>query len=244
MDLREQAFRTSSHRHPWELARAAVVRSVLPRDLPRRVVADIGAGDLFFAGIVQSIGCRRFYAIDSGYADGESTGQFNKASSLTVVPDQSLDLVLLMDVLEHVDEESGFLQQVKAKMRTGSQLLVTVPAFQWLFTEHDRFLQHHRRYGRSRLLEVLRREGFVVEQSFYFFASLLPLRLAKKISELVSSRAAKPEQGVSQWRQPATGWITRTLVGTLRFDAWICRSLARWGLMLPGLSLCALCKKP
>lgn len=244
MDLREQALQTSSHRHPWELARAAVVRSVLPADLPSRVVADIGAGDLFFAGIVQAIGCRRFYAIDSGYADTENTGQFARSPSLAVVPDQSLDLVLLMDVLEHVDDEGGFLQQIRPKMRPGSTLLVTVPAFQFLFSDHDRFLQHHRRYDFSRLESVLTREGFVVERSFYFFASLLPLRLLKKLLELLRRPRTQQEKGISQWGQPANSWITRSVVGSLRFDAWICRILASSGFKLPGLSLCALCKKP
>ncbi len=112
MDLREQALQASENRHPWELARAGLVLSLIPSDLSSKVVADVGAGDLFFSRIVQNLGPRKVYAIDPGYADGERSAGFERATTLDVMPAESLDLVFLMDVLEHVEDERTFLASV------------------------------------------------------------------------------------------------------------------------------------
>lgn len=84
------------------------------------------------------------------------------------------DLVLLMDVLEHCPDPAGVLRQAGERLKPGGKLFVTVPAFQSLWSFHDVFLGHYRRYDLPALLDLCRGGGFRVEAGFYLFAYLLP----------------------------------------------------------------------
>lgn len=68
-------------------------------------------------------------------------------------------LVLIMDVLEHVDDDTGLLRQYTSSIPHGSQVLITVPAFEFLWSGHDVFLEHRRRYTRLRIEEVVSKAG-------------------------------------------------------------------------------------
>ena len=83
-------------------------------------------------------------------------------------------MVLLLDVLEHVEDDEGFLSQLRRSplVGAGTLLLVTVPAHQRLFGSHDAFPRHYRRYDPKRLAERLAAAGFRVERAGEFF--LLP----------------------------------------------------------------------
>ncbi len=94
----------------------------------------------------------------------------------TAIPfgDSVFDAVFLFDVLEHVDEESKALSEIRRVLRPGGKLLVTVPAFMFLYGLQDEVSEHKRRYRRSALVEVLRRSGFQVDYASYFNTLLFP----------------------------------------------------------------------
>lgn len=90
------------------------------------------------------------------------------------------DTILLADVLEHVEDDRGFLRGIAETMRPGATLLITVPAHRWLWSEHDVALGHFRRY-RSRELRDLWSELPLHEVYFSSFNSwLLPLVIAAR----------------------------------------------------------------
>ena len=117
---------------------------------------------------------------------------------------------------------------------------MTVPAFQRLFSAHDTFLRHFRRYHMRQLRDVLERHGFRVEETFYFYASLLLVRsLQLGLDRLAGARR---QEGVGGWRFGMRHPITVAARVLLDWDYRVCRRLARLGLRVPGLSLCAVCR--
>jgi hypothetical protein len=98
------------------------------------------------------------------------------------------DLVLFMDVLEHVDDDAGLLALYAAKVPAGATFLITVPAFKWLWSGHDVFLDHKRRYDVEQLERTVKRAGLALERSSYYFALILPIAAAMRLGENLTRR--------------------------------------------------------
>jgi len=84
------------------------------------------------------------------------------------------DIVTCLDVLEHLDDDVAGLRTIAGLMAPGGQLVVTVPAYDWLWSGEDEISAHRRRYTRTSLLRAARAAGFEVLFASYFFASVLP----------------------------------------------------------------------
>ena len=80
----------------------------------------------------------------------------------------------LFDVLEHVDDEIALLSRVRHLLRPGGRIYVSVPAYQWLWSKEDEAAEHRRRYTISKLTRLLKKAGFKIEYSTYFFTLLIP----------------------------------------------------------------------
>ncbi len=83
--------------------------------------------------------------------------------------------MLLLDVIEHVEDDVGLVRQYADKVAPGTRFIVTVPAFMWLWSDHDLFLEHFRRYTLEGIENVIRAGGLTVERGCYFYGFLLPL---------------------------------------------------------------------
>jgi hypothetical protein len=106
---------------------------------------------------------------------------------LRQIGDEKCDLILLMDVPEHVDDDVGLMRSALVGAAEHAYVLITVPAFQKLFSAHDIFLEHKRRYTLRQVEQVVQAAGLEILSTRYFFAFLLPiaatLRLLKQQSE-------------------------------------------------------------
>jgi SAM-dependent methyltransferase len=91
------------------------------------------------------------------------------------------DVILLLDVLEHVENESSAIKAVLQRLKPGGKVLVTVPAYRFLWSEIDIDSRHFRRYRRRELLHKLQFDGFNVIYSTYFNTILFPPILAVRI---------------------------------------------------------------
>ena len=100
-------------------------------------------------------------------------------------PPDRFDLVCLLDVLEHVADDAASLAAVARLLRPGGRVLLTVPAYAWLWSAHDVSHHHHRRYTRSQLVALAQASGLQVERAGYFNTLLFPLvagvRLATRL---------------------------------------------------------------
>ena len=76
----------------------------------------------------------------------------------------SFDAVVMLDVLEHVADDAGALATAMRMLKPGGRLLLTVPAFPFLWSRHDELTHHFRRYRRQKLARLLKDGGFALER--------------------------------------------------------------------------------
>lgn len=88
--------------------------------------------------------------------------------------------VTLLDVLEHIDDDKA-LSQLHRVMQPNGVLLITVPAYPWLFSYWDILHQHKRRYTAEQLTKILHRKGFTIEHMSYFNTVLFPIILVVRV---------------------------------------------------------------
>jgi SAM-dependent methyltransferase len=148
--------------------------------------------------------------------------------------DDRFDLVGSTDVLEHIAAEQEALRELLRVTKPGGALVLTVPAYMWMWTEEDDNLHHQRRYTKRRLREAVRRAGWEPLFATYFNTLLLPpIALARKLPGKSDSDQADLD------RTPA--WLDGPLSLPMRLEA----RLIRAGLSLPaGVSVGVVCRKP
>ena len=140
-------------------------------------VLDVGAGSGIFARQLLDAGvCNQATCVDPAYEKEYSDSHNGKIINFKRVTDRTTqDLILMMDVLEHVDDDLELLSLYTNTMPQEGYVLITVPAFQFLWSGHDVFLEHRRRYTLGQLERVILRAGLKIIKSRYFFVTLLPL---------------------------------------------------------------------
>lgn len=246
MDLKE--VKGLGSRHPWELARLDALRRILSGTLRDGLkVLDLGCGDGFvsrelFNGMAVSVTAvdSNFTASDIAALSGQSR---NITYSKTLEEDGPFDLVLLLDVVEHVQDDLGLLMGIAQKrLASGGRILITAPAFNALFSGHDRFLGHRRRYNPGELASLARRAGLKTISSGYLFSALLLLRALSAASEKAFGTVNKDHGGAGGWRGGRAA--TFLVKVALDIDNSLLLALNRAaGIRLPGLTGWVLCEK-
>lgn len=107
--------------------------------------------------------------------------------------DNCFDLIAMFDVLEHIDDDAGALDVLHKRLRPDGILLLTVPAYNFLWSHHDVVNQHKRRYTRKRLIKLAQDAGYQVAYSTYFNTLLFPLVLAVRLLEKLLHTSAGNE---------------------------------------------------
>ena len=114
-----------------------------------------------------------------------------KASKLQELPVGALfDLVTTFDVIEHIEDDSGFLQELRAVLKDNGHVLVTAPAYQFLWSDLDRLLGHVRRYNKRDLVHCFETAGYTVIASSYFNSFLAAPFMAVRWMQMLSGRAS------------------------------------------------------
>ncbi len=93
---------------------------------------------------------------------------------------KAFDLLLMFDVLEHIEDQDRFLDSVRFLLADRGCLIINVPAVEWLFSPYDWAQGHHRRYSLASLLEVAGRNGFNVSKAMYWGWPLVPVLALRK----------------------------------------------------------------
>ena len=256
MDLLERTGqRPGQTRHPWEMARLSTVKTLIGRTgLASPHVLDIGCGDGFVIRTLRaSLGFERAVGVDV-HLTPELCAELSEpgveiVSTLPPTPERRFDLLLFLDVIEHVEHPVPFLREhVERRLDDAGWVLLTVPAWQALYSRHDEELRHYRRYSESQLQKEMIAAGLDVVGLGGFFASLLPLRALGVARERWFSRATPPKPGDSRDAVGVGGWthgplLSRALQSVLAADAQVCLLAERVGLQVPGLSIWALGRK-
>ncbi len=219
MDIKEEQVvgRVLSD-HWYYRSKAAALYQML-RGVRFERVLDIGAGSGIFAKELLSNRAKSAICVDPAYEQDERAESFEgrPIRFLRNAGTTDADLVLLMDVLEHVDDDVGLLRSSAASAAAGAHLLVTVPAFQCLFSAHDRFLEHKRRYTGRRLASVVGEAGLELLTIRYFFLLLLPVAATMRLL----SRSQEPKSSLREHSPVANGllyWLHRVELPLLRVN--------------------------
>lgn len=184
MDLKEEDILGADiGRHWYYRAKAAALRRAVAGLHPRHIL-DVGAGSGFFSRhLLADTAAQSALCVDIGYAserDDSVAGKpvrYRRDTGPT-----GCDLVLMMDVLEHVDDDRGLVRHYAAKVPPGAHFLVTVPAFRFLWSGHDVFLEHKRRYRLAEIEAAMRDAGLDVVRGAYFFGLVFPLAAAVRLA--------------------------------------------------------------
>ncbi len=253
MDLREVP-RHLFRRHPWEVARARFFRESLKRegllDEPAAVL-DVGAGDGYLASQVLACMPRGSSGVcfDPHYT-GDEIARFSaslRTSSLSFSasrPQRRFELILLLDVIEHVEDDRGFLDQIVSEnLAPGGAVLVSVPAWPLLFTQHDVDLRHFRRYAPRACRQLLEQGHLAIVRCGGLFHGPLLARMLTALRESAARRIGRrvpPSAHLGEWR--AGEIMTSAVDGLLWADNFLSHQGARLRWSLPGLSFWALCR--
>ena len=100
-------------------------------------------------------------------------------------PENSFDRLIMLDVLEHIEDDFLSLKKTAKLLRSGGILFLTVPAFNFLWSKHDEDAMHMRRYSRGEIIQKLKEAGFDIVKCSYFntflFAPIVIAKLSNKI---------------------------------------------------------------
>ena len=181
--------------HWWFVARRKIIqRAINNLDLPRNIrILDAGCGNGDNLSLLSTFGDlvafeKNEYALKT--AKSKKIGEIYKAELPDKLPNTiktNFDLIVLLDVLEHIDDDSKSLTTVRKLMNNKGIILITVPAFQWLWSEHDVIHHHKRRYSKSELREKLDSSGFRIKYISYFNTLLFPFALVERIGQKIFS---------------------------------------------------------
>lgn len=172
--------------HWWYVARRKILSSIIKKiSLPKNArILEIGSGTggnlemLFEYGMVDGM------EMDTNAVDHANAKTSNKFKIYNgSFPDDigmlvsCYDLVCMFDVLEHIDRDEASLACLKNIMKADGKVVITVPAYEWMWSLHDELLHHKRRYVAKKLVEKVKNAGLKVDRLTYYNAILFPLVL-------------------------------------------------------------------
>jgi len=256
MDLKELPTRAFD-RHPWEIARATFFLRLLrewiaPGGLR---VLDAGAGDGYFAArmLAELPGLREVLCFDPAYDAAWIARQVprdDRISFSALRPTERCDLVVLLDVLEHADDDLALLKDtISASAAPNAWFLLSAPAYPSLFSRHDQILGHRRRYFPSAFRALAAQAGLrELDHGQLFTSLLLPRALAKLRERTRAGRPTVPattghvQTALGSWHHGAM--TTSAVSALLHLDTAAARLASKWRLPLPGLSTWLLARLP
>jgi SAM-dependent methyltransferase len=226
----------------WFVARRKLLRTLVSEvaaRVKRPTILDVGCGTGINHSILSALGD----AFSSDFSD--EAVRFSKARGVDLLvrsrveslpfATSSFDIITALDVLEHIDDDMAALAELRRITRDKGTLVITVPAYGFLWSEHDEALHHRRRYSASELRNKLTRAGFDVERVTYFITTLFfPILLVRFLSSFFKKSV---EAKTSHIILP--GWINSLLIRILDLE----RFLLRWINFPVGVSLVCLARK-
>lgn len=205
MDVKEEQLLGGAVGEHWYYRSKQLALDSLLRRVPYTSVLDIGAGSAVFSKHLLQNGAASAVCVDPAYpAESQESYGGKPIRYLRDVEPCQADLVLLMDVLEHVDDDVDLIRASMKGATPGAFAVISVPAFPSLFSAHDRFLDHKRRYRLQTLEDVVRAAGLDVITARYFFAMILPLVATMRLLE----KSGPPKSSLVPHPRPVNDLMT------------------------------------
>ncbi|MDI6741403.1 MAG: class I SAM-dependent methyltransferase [Smithella sp.] len=226
----------------WFVARKEFLLDRLKKHVDQKSRGiDIGAGTGNVTGYLISSGYEKIcvgelHRNGLAYAQRYGSKELYQFDIRKVTFEDEFDFVCLFDLLEHIDEENVVLQNIRRMLHKKSgKIFLTVPAHKWLWSLYDNVTHHKRRYTKEDLKKTLEANGFEIIDMKYFFMSITPLLLMRRI--------IRPDKGGNYEVYKAEDSIKNPLINKILLG--LCRIENRWIDFIPnyfGGSLCAVAR--
>lgn len=198
--------------HWWFAGRRSIVQNLISNlSLPEHPrILEVGCGTGGNLEMLSSFGCIcAFDMNDTACALARSksantdirTGHCPEAIPFA---GDNFQLICMFDVLEHIEDDIATLCALRSRLASNGRIVLTVPAHPCLWSRHDEFLHHHRRYQKTELIRKLKTAGYAIDRMTYFNTLLFPLGA---ITRLIAHKGNRPVVGTTM--PPA--WINQCL---------------------------------
>ena len=168
--------------HWWYVSRRVIIKRILDRliniSIKHKKILEIGCGSGGNLAMLEEYGELHATEFDDEarkLATSKKLCFVEKAKLPDRLPFETrFDLICMLDVLEHIDHDLAALQTVENSLEENGQLLLTVPAYQFLWTCADLINHHYRRYNKKGLVALIMESNLEIEYVTYFNTFLFP----------------------------------------------------------------------
>jgi SAM-dependent methyltransferase len=180
--------------HWWFVGRRSIVRDLISRmHLPENAkILEVGCGPGGNLNMLNDFGyVKAFEMSDDAIAMAmkltNNCFDIKVGSCPNDIPfeGEKFDLICMFDVLEHIEEDVETLIALTKHLNNNGKLLITVPAYQWLYGAHDKLLHHKRRYSLNELSRKVQNSGYEIKKISYFNSILFPFAFAVRVYERI-----------------------------------------------------------
>ncbi|MFH1860250.1 MAG: class I SAM-dependent methyltransferase [bacterium] len=241
MSIMEKYFTSEKH-HWWHRARRHIIFTLLDRYVSegQQSILDVGCGPGTTMSYLEKFG--RVMGIDVSYdavkfCKGRGHEYVLCASAENLpIRDESFSLITMLDVLEHIEDDMGVLHEIARICRQNGVIILTTPAYRFLWGDIDEICKHKRRYTASELCNKLKAAGLHIERVSYMNALLLPVTwLSRRLKAMLGRNI--PLQSPFDKNYPV--WVAFILESLFRLEAVF---LKAWDLPF-GVSIICVVRK-
>jgi SAM-dependent methyltransferase len=237
-----ESFEQLEAEHWWFEGRRSILRAILKKHLApsmNRHILDVGSGTGGMFELLSEFGTVQGaeWSADARERSHRRFPHFqvSECDLPNGLPVGSFDVLTCFDVLEHLDQPVQSLLAMRERLKPNGQLIITVPALEFLWSHHDEVTQHRRRYSKSVFESHLAEGGFHIDAISFFNSALLAPIAAARLFEKI-----RPKNPAAHSDLARTPWLLnqalKLLFSSERFV------LART--VLPaGVSLVAVCHR-
>ncbi len=182
--------------HWWYTARRDVLHDYIAREaaLPKDArILEIGCGTGHNLAMLGQFGTVDAIEIDPAAREiaskrlGKPVGDA-PLPALTGIERGAYDMIAVLDVVEHIEDDVAALKAMKACLKPGGKILIAVPAHQWMWSAHDVVNHHHRRYSKASLKAAIDAAGLTPKKLGYFNSLLFPIAAAARVAGRMTGR--------------------------------------------------------
>jgi len=214
-------YRELFEKHWWWRSRTEFIVEKIRRLRPAtgwKRILDIGCGDALFFDRLKEFGevegvepYAELVSPDNPHRNRIYVCPFDESFR----PGKQYSLVLMLDVLEHLDDPVGALRHALHLLAPDGVVIITVPAFMTLWTNHD-VLNHHRtRYTKRGIQKVARQAGFQIHEERYLYHWTFPAKLGVRAMEKLTHPTSQVPKVPAPWANEAMFWVSRLEQKTL-----------------------------
>jgi len=190
----------------WFIGRKKIIQTIIKNELNTNEslkILDVGCGTGGTTSELKKLG--EVYGIDFSF----SALQFSTKRGLQVLKgavnklpflDDTFDMITMFDALEHIEDDFLVVKELSRIIKKTGMIVITVPAYQFLWSDHDVTVSHYRRYNSKSISDVVTKGGLSIFRMSYFITiPFVPIALFRLFSKL---KTKKPKSDLAVVRFP------------------------------------------